>query len=59
MARYQNYNDGQHYFDLIDLEKELPPDNRARIIREIVSNIDISKFDNNYNNDSGEHEQSM
>jgi len=53
MARYQNYNDGQHYFDLIDLEKELPPDNRARIIREIVSNIDISKFDNNYNNDSG------
>jgi len=50
MARYKNYNDGQHYFGIIDLEKELPADNRARIIKEIISNIDVSEFDANYNN---------
>lgn len=51
MARYKNYNDGQHYFDIIDLENDLPSDNRARIIREIISMVDVSSFDNNYNND--------
>ncbi len=53
MARYKNYNDGQHYFDIIDLENDLPADNRARIIREIISTIDVSSFDKNYNNDEG------
>ena len=36
----KNYNDGQHYFDIIDLENDLPADNRAQIIREITSIID-------------------
>jgi len=53
MARYKSYNDGQHYFDIIDLENDLPADNRARIIREIISTIDVSSFDKNYNNDEG------
>jgi len=53
MARYNNYNDGQHYFEIIDLENDLPVDNRARIIREIISMIDVSSFDKNYNNDEG------
>lgn len=51
MARYKDYNEEQHYFDLIDLEQELPSDNRARIIKEIIASIDISDFDANYNND--------
>jgi transposase len=51
MARYNDYNDGQHYFEIIDLEKDLPPDNRARIIKEVISSLDISEFDQNYNND--------
>ena len=52
MARYKDYNDGQHYFEIIDLEKDLPADNRARILKEIVNAIDINEFDKNYNNDS-------
>ena len=51
MARYKNYNDGQHYFDIIDLENDLPADNRARIIREIINMVDVSSFDAHYNND--------
>ena len=51
MARYKDYNSGQHYFEVIDLEKDLPSDNRARIIKEIISSFDISDFDKNYNND--------
>ena len=51
MARYKNYDDGQHYFEIIDIENELPMDNRARIIKEIVNRIDVSSFDANYNND--------
>jgi len=53
MARYKNYNDGQHYFDIIDLENDLPADNRARIIREIINTIDVSNFAQHYNNDEG------
>lgn len=52
MARYKSYNDGQQYFEVINLEKDLPPDNRARIIKEIVCSINISGFDKNYCNDS-------
>ncbi len=37
MARYHNYNDGQHYVDMIDRQNDVPVDNRARIIREIIS----------------------
>lgn len=51
MAKYQSYNTGQQYFDLINLENDLPEDNRARIIREIVCKLDLSSFDKNYNND--------
>lgn len=51
MARYKDYNEGQHYFEIIDLEKDLPPDNRARIIKEIIGAFDITEFDKNYNND--------
>ncbi len=51
MARYKAYNTGQMYFETINIETELPQDNRARIIREIVSSIDVSSFDKNYNND--------
>src|SRR5208337_375925 len=51
MARYKTYNDGQQYFEIINLEKDLPPDNRARIIKEIMGTLDISEFSNNYNND--------
>lgn len=51
MAKYQSYNDGQQYFEVINLEKELPADNRARIIKEIVCGMDLSDFDKNYKND--------
>lgn len=51
MAKYQSYNTGQQCFDMINLEQELPEDNRARIIKEIVCNIEVSDFDKNYNND--------
>ena len=44
MAKYQSYNTGQQYFDMINLEQELPEDNRSRIIKEIVCNIDVSDF---------------
>ena len=51
MAKYQSYNTGQQYYDMINLEKELAQDNRARIIKEIVCNLGLSIFDKNYNND--------
>lgn len=52
MARYKDYDEKQHCFDVIDLEQELPSDNRARIIKEIIATLDISEFDMNYNNDT-------
>ena len=51
MARYKEYNTGQMYFETVNIEEELPQDNRARIIKEIVNEFDLSGFDNNYRND--------
>jgi len=51
MARYKAYNTGQQYFETVSIEEELPQDNRARIIKEIVNEFDLSGFDNNYRND--------
>jgi len=51
MARYKAYNTGQMYFETINIEAELPQDNRARIIKEIINSMDVSSFDKNYNND--------
>lgn len=51
MARYKNYNDGQLFYEMINLEHDLPADNRARIIKEMIGMFDISDFDANYHND--------
>ena len=51
MARYKDYNTGQTRMEMINIEEELPDDNRARIIKEIVSSLDVSSFDKNYHND--------
>jgi transposase len=51
MARYKAYNTGQQYFEVININEELPQDNRARIVKEIVSGMDLSGFDFNYRND--------
>lgn len=51
MARYKAYNTGQLYFETINIEAELPQDNRARIIKEIINSLDVSSFDKNYKND--------
>lgn len=52
MARYKAYNTGQQYFEIVNIDEELPEDNRARIVKEIVKSIDISGFDRNYRNDA-------
>lgn len=51
MAKYESYDTGQQYLDMINLEEELPQDNRAKILKKIVCNLDLSSFSQNYNND--------
>ena len=51
MARYKEYNTGQQHFEVININRELPLDNRARIIKEIVNGLELSGFDLNYRND--------
>ena len=51
MARYKAYNTGQQSFELINIESELPEDNRSRIVKEIVNSLDVTGFDRNYRND--------
>jgi transposase len=51
MARYKAYNTGQQYFEIININEELPQDNRARIVMEIISGLNLTGFDLNYRND--------